>query len=819
MKLGLYQGIRIIFVLLIGVILSPCYAATRTVDLTVAYKTVNFAGKSVQAIAVNNQIPGPTLHFNEGDTVTIIVHNQLDQGTTIHWHGLLLPWQMDGVEGVSQPPIPSGGVFRYHFTLKQAGTYWYHAHAGLQEQQGLYGAFIIAPRKPERYHYQHDQVIVLSDWSNTKPDQIYANLKKEGDYYSARFPLQPSLLHFLHDYQHATPAERNQIITDYKMMQQMRMSIYDMSDVAYDAFLLNGQSNAQPWTTHVKVGETVRLRFIGAGADTIFHVKIPGATLHVIQVQGQAVVPYSVTDFTLAPGETVDALVKITQPRPTIIYAEAADTLGAAYGALVTQPDQAVDYQQVPPFPTPAPVTRSGMAGMAMPDMPGMSSQPMAGMAMGNNMAGMSMPSSPLTVNQPSEHSAKPHEGMSSNKSQTTSTTVQTTGTPYQSLRSLTKTNDPTKPVHIINMVLSGYMDRYVWFINGVPEAKASPILIVPGQRYRLVFTNASMMHHPMHLHGHFFILRNGHGAYDPLLHTIDVPPGATAVADFDADASGQWIFHCHFLYHMMSGMTRVFRYTTFPTEVPHAMNSTTLPTTRVKSIAATASPPNTVSPAVDPHMLGNHPMGHAMGLFGANYVELAADPWHGIQELSWKSLIGNDDHKLELYTEDAEIDKGHVDNTNLDVFYWHPISEFWAIKGGVNYVYRPASTPYWQPGVGIEGLMPYFIDTNIRTYWHAGNALFNLEFSRDSQLTNNVFLRTGIRSQWATRTVAADEIGSGLNQWQIIIRPYIRLMPGLALYTEFNHTQDQGALRTLRQQANEAATQNTISLGLSILF
>jgi FtsP/CotA-like multicopper oxidase with cupredoxin domain len=258
---------------------SNVFAAERVVNFDVEYKTVYFAGKARKAISVNNQIPAPTLHFKEGDHVTINVHNHLNEETAIHWHGIILPWQMDGVLGVTQRGIPPGGVFHYQFTLHQSGTYWYHAHAGLQEQQGLYGAFLIDPPKKPHYKYSKDYVVVLSDWSNTHPDQILANLKKEGDYYSPRFPLQPSLVKFIHDYRKASTEERKKIIDDYKMMQQMRMSIYDISDVAYDAFLLNGQPNSSPWTAPVKIGDVVRLRFIGAGGSTIFRVKIPGTSM------------------------------------------------------------------------------------------------------------------------------------------------------------------------------------------------------------------------------------------------------------------------------------------------------------------------------------------------------------------------------------------------------------------------------------------------------------------------------------------------------------------------------------------------------------
>lgn len=215
---------KIIWIFIFNVFFtSHVFATERIVNLVVSYKIVSFAGSTKKAIAVNNQIPGPTLHFKQDDHITINVYNHLDKETAIHWHGVLVPWQMDGVEGISQKGIPPNGIFHYQFTLKQAGTYWYHAHSGLEEQQGLYGGFIIDPLKPSHYKYTKDFVIVLSDWSHTDPDQIMANLKKEGDYYSPRFPLQSSLFKFIHDFQTTSQEERKKVIDDYKMMQQMRI--------------------------------------------------------------------------------------------------------------------------------------------------------------------------------------------------------------------------------------------------------------------------------------------------------------------------------------------------------------------------------------------------------------------------------------------------------------------------------------------------------------------------------------------------------------------------------------------------------------------
>lgn len=782
---------------------SSVFAAERVVNLVVSYKTVNFSGKTMKAIAVNDQIPAPTLRFKQGDRVTINVYNRLDKGTAIHWHGILLPWQMDGVEGITQKEIPPGGVFRYQFTLEQSGTYWYHAHAGLQEQQGLYGTFLIDPPHQPTYQYTKDYVVVLSDWSNTYPEKILTNLKKDGDYYSQRKPLQPSLVRFINDYRKASSEERKNIIDDYKMMQQMRMSIYDFSDIAYDAFLLNGQSNYHPWTAPVKVGDIVRLRFIGAAASTNYRVKIPGTTMQIVHVQGNDVKPYTVSDFSITPGETYDVLVKIQKNQPYIIYAESADTLGAAYGALITSPKQKVNYSQISPFPEPPSVTREMMTNM-MPGMnmdQGMSMHSHRGMSMGE----MHMSTEPAikgdTISVTTSPSVAPHL---------------TTGTKYQNLAAAVETNDPRKPVKIIKMELFGYMNHFIWMINGLPEHKAHPIVIEPGMRYRIIFVNNSMMHHPMHIHGHFFILRNGHGAYDPLLHVIDMAPGATAVADFDADASGQWFFHCHHLYHMVSGMARVFQYSTIIKVAKGIMK----PEKEIRQQAYINQPIVRVDEQVplDP-MLIKHPMAHPKGFYLANFIDVGVDPFHNVQRLIFKGLYGSDYNKLELFMNDAEINQGKVENADLDIFYWRLISQFWAIKGGVNYAYRPALAPYWQPGIGIEGLMPYFVDTNFRTYYHSGSAKFDLELSRDTQITNNFFVRLGVRGIAATKTVMPDGVGSGLNQMRYIIRPYYRVMPGASLFVEYEHEDGYGAFKNILRSNGDSVSENTVTLGISLLF
>jgi uncharacterized protein involved in copper resistance len=299
------------------------------------------------------------------------------------------------------------------------------------------------------------------------------------------------------------------------------------------------------------------------------------------------------------------------------------------------------------------------------------------------------------------------------------------------------------------------------------------------------------------------------------LLHTIDVPPGATITADLDADASGQWLFHCHLLYHMMSGMARVFQYSTL---IEITKNEASL-----ENIVEQTPYANRPIVRVDKNpvdaLLVKHHMAHPMSLYLANYLDVGEDPFHSVQKINFKGLYGRDYNKFELFVNDAEMKKGIVESADMDIFYWHLIDQFWAIKGGVNYFYRPAKNPYWQPGIGIEGLMPYFIDTNVRGYLHSGSAKLDIELSRDSQITNNFFVRAGIRSILASKTVTQAAIGSGLNQMRYIVRPYYRLMPGLNLFAEYEYEKNYGAFKNIQSDTGASASQNTITFGLAMLF
>jgi len=513
---------------------TTTWSTTHTVDLRMEYQTVTLGNKPVKAITVNGQIPAPELRFTEGDEVIINLHNTLDEPGSIHWHGLLVPYKMDGVPWVSMPPIAPGDTFQYRFTLKQSGTYWYHSHSQLHEQQGLYGAFIVEP-KVEPLRYDQEVTLVLSDWADRHPNETYRNLKKDGDYYKQ---FRPSWKFFWDEYKTADDDKRQQIRQTIAHMQQMRMGVWDWGDVAYDAFLLNGKTAKQPWTARANKGETIRLRVINGGASSYFNLKIAGAeNFRVVAVDGQSVEPVEAERILLGMAETYDILVDITEDKPYYVYAEAQDRSGYAVAALKTQSDQP-NTTNITPFDDP-------WFSDTSHDHTAMSSSTEPSPSNNGNIA---------------HHQHQSHGKKSDNLGQI----KQVVKLGYEHLRSTFLTRDPSQEQEVIDITLklTGNMERYIWSFDNIRYHDAEPILFEEGKTYRMTLINETMMHHPIHIHGHWFILDTGNGNHNPRKHTIDVPPMGQQVAWVQAQDSGKWFFHCHNLYHMKAGMTQLIKYT-----------------------------------------------------------------------------------------------------------------------------------------------------------------------------------------------------------------------------------------------------------------
>ncbi len=541
-------------------------------DLTIAEETLRIGGRRAKGITINGVMPGPLIRLREGDDVTIRVHNQLDESTSIHWHGLILPFRMDGVPGVSFAGIPAGETFTYRFPVRQSGTYWYHSHSGLQEQLGHAGSMIIEPRGGDPVAYDREYIVLLSDWSSMNPYKLLAKLKKESNYSNYQ---RRTLGDF---FQAVATKGLGPTLADRERWGAMRMDPTDIADITghYYTYLTNGLAPDDNWTGLFRPGERVRLRFINAGAATFFDVRIPGLPMTVVAADGQNVKPVTVDEFRIAIAETYDVIVEPKADRAYTLFAESMDRSGYARGTLAPRVGltAAVPPQRQPPERTMADMGMTPMAMAAMGDMDKLEGQPMPGM----DMAGMSdaNPVQPdpsgteAMLIQPDGRHGPDHHGPGA----ATVAMMPTSrlGEPgiglndmpwrvlvYTDLESLHPQPDRRKPDREIQLHATGNMERYMWSFDGKKYSEVTgPIPFYLGERLRLTMVNDTMMEHPMHLHGMWMELDNGHGARRPRKHTIGLKPGEKVSLDITVDAPGVWAFHCHVLYHMDMGMFRV---------------------------------------------------------------------------------------------------------------------------------------------------------------------------------------------------------------------------------------------------------------------
>jgi len=522
-------------------------------NLEIAKTAINVAGERQTAMTFNGTVPGPVLRFKEGEELTIKVTNRLDEDTSIHWHGLILPYQQDGVPGISFPGIKPGTTFTYTFPAQQSGTYWYHSHSGLQEPVGMYGAIIIEPKKREPFRYDKEYVVVLSDWHTDSPQTILANLKKSSDYYNYQ---RRTVGTFFED---IGKMGLGAALSDRMDWGDMRMVPSDIADVSGYTFLMNGRNPDQNWTGLFKPGERIRLRFINASAMSYFDVRIPGLRLTMVQADGNNVRPVTVDEFRIAVAETYDVIVRPKEDKAYTIFAEAMARTGHARGTLAPRMGMK---DKVPGPRPPQFLTMADMAGHEGHGGHGsMDHGAMKHGAEGMPAGTHKMPDG--TVMKGMDHSA---HGMAAKKADpfyaagSGLTPKAANGgkfLSYADLKAFRPLYPHRKAHREIVVRLTGNMERYVWTINGTKYSDAEPIYLKYGERVRFKFINTTMMTHPMHLHGMWQILDNGSGKYNPAKHTISIAPGTTVEADIEADAMGQWAFHCHLTFHMASGMFR----------------------------------------------------------------------------------------------------------------------------------------------------------------------------------------------------------------------------------------------------------------------
>ncbi len=572
-------------------------AAVKEYDLTIAQKQVNISGKPATAMTINGSIPGPVLHFTEGDLARIRVHNKMPEDTSIHWHGILLPPGMDGVPNISFPPIKPGQTFVYEFPIRQSGTYWYHSHSGLQEQNGLYGAIVIQPRqaeKPTRPEY----VLMLSDWTDQSTASVIHDLKRGSEFFAIQKGGAQSIL----------GAAKLGMLGDYFKRELLRMPAMDLADVAYDRFLINGQPQI---SIKAKPGQTVRLRVINGGASTFFLLEFAGGPMTIISADGLPVEPVKVKRLLIGIAETYDVLVKLPAKGTWEFRATSHD--GSAHasawlGSGMKHPAPEVPkpnlYHSMGALSAERVLALTPAGSMGMPDdavqagkfdRPGMMGGAMQmemrhgamKMSPAQDHSGMKMPQA-KGHDMPAAHQNKdhakiqkpdgrnPYDGkpftydftpLASDVASAASLAVdgrdpRRPGPPYAKLRATKSTSlGKDRKVRTVRLTLDGDMGRYVWLLNNKRLLPEDTIRIKEGEVVRFIVINRTMMHHPMHLHGHFFRVINGQGERAPLKHTVDVAPMSTTVIEFDANEKGDWFFHCHLLYHMKAGMARLVHY------------------------------------------------------------------------------------------------------------------------------------------------------------------------------------------------------------------------------------------------------------------
>ncbi|WP_332771108.1 copper resistance system multicopper oxidase [Phenylobacterium sp.] len=510
------------------------------IKLAIGHTAFKVDGRAGHAVTTNGTVPGPLVRLKEGQNVRIAVTNTLDEDTSIHWHGLILPFQMDGVPGVSFPGIKPGETFVYEFPVRQAGTYWYHSHSGLQEQEGHYGPIVIDPAGPDPVAYDREHVVVLSDYSFMHPHVMMRKLKAQAGYFNEQKQTIAGLMR-----------GRDQPLKDRVEWSKMLMDPTDILDITGSTYtyLINGHGPKDNWTGLFNPGERVRLRFINAGAMSAFNVRIPGLKMSVVQADGQNVRPVEVDEFQISPAETYDIIVQPTADQAYTLVAEAADRSGMGRATLAPRPGMVA---AVPPLRERPLLTmrdmgmdHSGMAGMEGMDHGSMSMRdprnaPQVKLGPGVQMI------SPMPI----DRTGEPGLGLEN---------VGHKALTYRDLVALNPNPDPRPPSREMEIHLTGNMERFMWSFDGEKFSHLkAPIPFRLNERVRVTLVNDSMMAHPIHLHGHFYEVVNGNPGHHPMKHTVNVLPGGKVTFDLTADAPGDWAFHCHLLHHMHAGMFNV---------------------------------------------------------------------------------------------------------------------------------------------------------------------------------------------------------------------------------------------------------------------
>ncbi|HET6552002.1 MAG TPA: copper resistance system multicopper oxidase [Dyella sp.] len=516
-------------------------------DLEIGELLVDFTGRKRIATVVNGQLPAPLLRWRQGDTVTLRVRNRLPVTSSIHWHGIVLPADMDGVPGLSFDGIPPGGEYVYRFAVNQSGTYWYHSHSRFQEQTGLYGPIVIEPRDGEPRAAGRDYVVLLTDWTDTDPETIYANLRKQGDYYNIG---KRTVGDFFRE---AGRDGMAKALAERRMWNQMRMDPTDLADVSALAhtYLVNGCTPAGNWTGLFSAGEKIRLRFINGASMTFFDVRIPGLKMTVVAADGQAIEPVSVDEFRIGAAETYDVIVQPSADRAWTIFAQSMDRTGFARATLAPRMGMEADVPVLDPRPLLSMGDMMGSmdhgTGHDMHDMDMMIGMPGMNMAASPSPVPATSPQADMRVATPRTNLDDPGVGLRGN------------GRRVLTYADLHAVDAPISPQvdREITLRVTGNMERYLWSFDAKRFSDAGPLQLRHGEHVRVVLVNDTMMTHPIHLHGMWSELEAPDGTFQARKHTVVVQPAQRISYRVSADAPGRWAYHCHLLYHMEAGMFR----------------------------------------------------------------------------------------------------------------------------------------------------------------------------------------------------------------------------------------------------------------------
>lgn len=762
--------------LFIFFIFLPNLAFAKEYNLTIDNHRISVNGRVQNGLAINGQVPAPTLHFTEGEDVVIHVQNNSDETTSLHWHGLLVPAEMDGVPGLNY----FGGIkpnenFTYRFHIRQSGTYWYHSHSGGQEARGLYGALIIDPQTPETNPPTRDYTLLLSDFTDENIGTIINNLKANPGHYNAQ---RRTLGDFAAD---AHAAGLGSAIKDRLAWGQMRMDPTDLSDVSGYDFVINGIDNAQHQTFIAKKGERVRLRLINGSAMTYFDFRIPGLKMRVIAADGRAIEPVEVDELRMAVAEIYDVEVTPDEDKAYIIVAEAMDRTGQALATLA--PTEGMTAETPPMRPR---------AILTMQDM-----------GMGN-MAGMDM-SQMDHANMTPEQMAQMNEAMPSmNHGATLGDNGGTDGRgrtygwgsefpsdarvlSYADLASAQPQADLRQADREIIVRLGGNMERYIWTTNGQTGDNIPPINLRYGEKVKITFVNETMMAHPMHLHGMFVQLDNGQDvSREPDKHIVSIAPGQTYSVYLVANEVGEWSFHCHLLNHMASGMMTTVVVAKYDGENTSQIDE-----------HQNMAHMNHGSPAA---------MSHKFSLeFDRGLDEAPVNSWDG------QFWYGSDENKIWLKSE------GVVDESSeAQILYSHKISDFFDLQIGVGSEFNPDAG---FAVLGIQGLAPFQIETEAYLKIGDGFSSLNYKGTMELYLSQKLYLEPSLELKINLQDNISRFESTGFAGGQLGINAIYKTTPNFMPYLGYSHETTFGATRDILKSTNQETQNDRFSLGLKLWF